>query len=128
MNLATRAASALSLCLVVASASAAAPPACGDLPSDIRDAKRSMSVCITMANPVVNCGNSGLDVQIFSNNEGRLPKAGRGQVYWEGKIRAATGAAGQRRLVYLVTDGAQKKIIDAKYYSPDHYATFCSTP
>ncbi|MFK3650611.1 ribonuclease domain-containing protein [Lysobacter enzymogenes] len=127
MNLATRAASALSLCLAAAAASAAAPPACGSLPPDIRDAKRDMSVCITMANPLADCGRLGLDVQIFSNNEGRLPKAGRGQVYWEGKIRAATGAAGQRRLVYLVTDGT-KKVIEAKYYSPDHYATFCSTP
>ncbi|BAV98886.1 ribonuclease domain-containing protein [Lysobacter enzymogenes] len=126
MNLATRAVSALSLCLVAAAASAAAPPACGSLPPDIRDAKRDMSVCITMANPLADCGRMGLDVQIFSNNEGRLPAAGRGQLYWEGKIRAATGAAGQRRLVYLVTDGT-KKVINARYYSPDHYVTFCST-
>lgn len=128
MNFVFRAASALSLCLIAAAASAAAPPACGSLPPDIREAKRDMSVCITMANPLADCGRMGLDVQIFSNNEGKLPKAGRGQVYWEGKIRTATGAAGQRRLVYLVTDGAQKKVIEARYYSPDHYVTFCSTP
>lgn len=125
MNPIDRAAFALGLCLLAGAAAAAAPKACTSLPPDIKEAMRTMSFCITATDPVAECGRNGMDVQIFSNNEGKLPNAGRGQVYWEGKIRQNTGAAGQRRLVYLVTDGT-KKVVAARYYTPDHYANFCT--
>ncbi|QWP76208.1 hypothetical protein J5226_21885 [Lysobacter sp. K5869] len=124
MNPFTRAALALSLCLLAAAPAAAKPRACTSLPPDIREAMRTMSFCITAVDPVAECGRAGMDVQIFSNNEGKLPNAGRGQVYWEGKIRKDNGDAGLRRLVYLVNDGT-KKTIAMRYYTPDHYANFC---
>ena len=116
---------AAALCLSLLAAPALAkPPVCRSLPPDIKEAMRDMSYCMTMVNPVVECGRQGMDVQVFNNDQGKLPNAGRGQEYWEGKIRR-DGAAGTRRLVYLMTMGVRKNIVQARYYSPDHYATFC---
>ncbi|MGO1068524.1 ribonuclease domain-containing protein [Lysobacter sp. CA199] len=113
------------LCLgLLAAPALAKPPVCKSLPPDIKEAMRSMSFCMTSTQPVAECGRLGLDVQVFNNGEGKLPNAGRGQEYWEGKIRH-DGAAGTRRLVYLMTMGARKNIVETRYYTPDHYATFC---
>lgn len=125
MNLVFRSALALGLCLIAAAPAAAKPPVCQSLPPDIKEAMRNMSYCITVPNPVVNCGATGLDVQVYHNDPSKLPNAGRGQQYWEGKIRMSTGAAGQRRLVYLVTMGEKKNVVEKRYYTPDHYTTFC---
>lgn len=123
MNLRYRYATALCLALMAAPAMAK-PPVCKSLPPDIKEAMRNMSFCMTATDPVIECGRNGMDVQTFDNNEGKLPNPGRGQEYWEGKIRH-DGAAGTRRLVYLMTMGSRKNIVEKRYYTPDHYATFC---
>ncbi|AVY68247.1 ribonuclease domain-containing protein [Xanthomonas translucens] len=106
-----------------------APPGCGALPTYVREAMRDVSACITMPNPIVACGAGAVDVQVFGNGERRLPQAGRGQTYYEGKARRDPGGpAGTYRLVYLVTDGAKKSVIDKRYYSADHYLSFCTIP
>ncbi|QSQ45925.1 hypothetical protein ISN34_03200 [Xanthomonas translucens pv. translucens] len=108
-----------------------APAGCGVLPTYVREAMRDVSACITMPNPIVACGAGAgaVDVQVFGNGERRLPQAGRGQTYYEGKARRDPGGpAGTYRLVYLVTDGAKKSVIDKRYYSADHYLSFCTIP
>lgn len=113
------------LCLSLLAAPAIAKPqVCKSLPPDIKEAMRNMSFCMTAVAPIVECGHTGMDVQVFNNDEGKLPNAGRGQEYWEGKIRR-DGAAGTRRLVYLMTMGERKNIVSKRYYTPDHYVTFC---
>ncbi|GLQ95515.1 ribonuclease domain-containing protein [Dyella acidisoli] len=108
---------------------AAAIPECGRLPVRVRDASRDMSFCLTAIQPPAGvCGGDGVDVQPFGNNENRLPRAGRGQGYYEGKARQDDGSAGTDRLVFLVTDSASKTYINEKYYSSDHYETFCHSP
>ncbi|CBA14972.1 hypothetical protein XACN24_01855 [Xanthomonas albilineans] len=103
------------------------PTHCSILPNYIRDASRDMAYCLTMPSPIAACGNAQLDVQVFGNNEGRLPKSGNGQTYYEGKARLPQNdQAGTYRLVFLVTDGKKKKAIEQRYYSADHYATFCT--
>ncbi|WP_369934781.1 ribonuclease domain-containing protein [Xanthomonas tesorieronis] len=102
---------------------------CGTLPTYVREAVRDLNYCITMPNPIAACGHNAVDVQIFNNDEGRLPRAGRGQTYYEGKARRdAGGPAGTYRLVFLVTDGAKKSVVNQRYYSADHYGTFCMIP
>ena len=104
-----------------------APPGCGTLPTYAREAARDMAYCVTMPNPIAACGAGAVDVQVFGNGERRLPQAGRGQTYYEGKARRDPGgAAGTYRLVFLVTDGAKKSVIDKRYYSADHYVSFCT--
>ncbi|MBT2746909.1 MULTISPECIES: ribonuclease domain-containing protein [unclassified Lysobacter] len=113
------------LCLgLLAAPAMAKPPVCKVLPPDIKEAMRTMSFCMTVADPAAECGRQGMDVQVFDNDEGKLPNPGRGQEYWEGKIRH-DGAAGTRRLVYLMTMAARKNVVVKRYYTPDHYATFC---
>ncbi len=113
--------------LSAAHATAKEPDACGALPDYVREAARDMAYCITMPAPIAACGKTAVDVQVFDNAEGRLSKAGSGQTYYEGKARQNPGgAAGTYRLVFLVTDGKTKSVIDNRYYSADHYASFCS--
>jgi guanyl-specific ribonuclease Sa len=108
-------------------ATAAKLPACGTLPSYVRDAERTLAYCITTENPITACGATDVDAQVFGNNEGRLPGAGRGQLYYEGKARQqAGGPAGTYRLVYLVTEGKKKQVVEQRYYSADHYQSFCA--
>ena len=117
------------LALSAAQAQAQKAPSCGALPSYVREAMRDVAACITMPNPIVACGAGAVDVQVFGNGERRLPQAGRGQTYYEGKARRDPGGpAGTYRLVYLVTDGAKKSVVDKRYYSADHYVTFCAIP
>ncbi|MEI2454461.1 ribonuclease domain-containing protein [Lysobacter firmicutimachus] len=109
----------------LAQADAAKPPVCRSLPPDIKEAMRTMSYCITNPNPIPECARAGMDVQVYNNDPAKLPRAARGQQYWEGKIRKDDGAAGERRLVYLVTMGERKNVVAMRYYTPDHYRTFC---
>ncbi|WP_363796446.1 ribonuclease domain-containing protein [Lysobacter firmicutimachus] len=109
----------------LAQADAAKPPVCRSLPPDIKEAMRNMSYCITNPNPIPECARAGMDVQVYNNDPAKLPRAARGQQYWEGKIRKDDGAAGERRLVYLVTMGERKNVVAMRYYTPDHYRTFC---
>ena len=103
------------------------PATCGALPDYVREAARDMAYCVTMPAPIAACGHTAVDVQVFGNDEGRLSKAGNGQTYYEGKARQNPGgAAGTYRLVFLVTDGKTKSVIDNRYYSADHYESFCS--
>ncbi|WP_245156344.1 ribonuclease domain-containing protein [Agrilutibacter solisilvae] len=113
---------ALMLCALPAAQ--AAPPACKGLHTSVKEAMRTMSVCITMNNPPADCNHAGMDVQRFNNDEKKLPKASPPQEYWEGKLRDG-GAAGTWRLVYLVTMGTTKNKVDARYFTNDHYASFC---
>lgn len=115
----------LCLSLFAAAPALAKPGVCKSVPPDIKEAMRTMSFCITEADPTPGCRAAGMDVKIFNNNEGKLPNAGRGQEYWEGKILKDVGVPGQRRLVYLVNAGAKKNVVQTRYYTPDHYANFC---
>lgn len=122
-----RSAALVAFTLSAAQAMAKEPGACGALPDYVREASRDMAYCITMPNPIAACGPTAVDVQVFGNAEGRLPQAGRGQTYYEGKARRNPGGpAGTYRLVYLVTNGTTKSVIENRYYSADHYGSFCS--
>jgi guanyl-specific ribonuclease Sa len=117
------------LALSAAQAQAQKVPNCGTLPPYVRETVRDLNYCITVPDPIAACGRAAVDVQVFDNAEGRLPRAGRGQTYYEGKARRDPGGpAGTYRLVYLVTDGAKKSVVDKRYYSADHYVTFCAIP
>lgn len=103
------------------------PPTCKSLPRDIREASRQFNDCLRTENPTANCGPSGLNVQVFDNDEHRLPKAGNGQTYYE--ARATTPPRpmpGASRLVFLTNDSGGRPDIVARYYSADHYTSFCS--
>lgn len=116
---------ALALAGTCGSASAKQVPPCSQLPHDIREASRDFNDCLRTPNPTASCGRQGLDVQVFDNHEGRLPRAGRGQVYWEAKAVKDHGPRpGRNRLVYLTTDNPVRDIL-ARYYSADHYDSFC---
>ncbi len=122
-----RSAAIVAFALSATQAMAKEPAACGALPGYVREAARDMAYCVTMPAPIVECGPTAVDVQVFGNAEGRLPQAGRGQTYYEGKARHDPGGpAGTYRLVYLVTDGKTKSVIESRYYSADHYESFCS--
>ena len=122
-----RSAAIVAFALSAAQAMAKEPAACGTLPDYVREATRDMAYCVTMPAPIAACGPAAVDVQVFGNAEGRLPQAGRGQTYYEGKARQNPGgAAGAYRLVFLLTDGKTKSVIDNRYYSADHYESFCS--
>ncbi|WP_064750071.1 hypothetical protein [Lysobacter antibioticus] len=85
---------------------------------------RNMSCCIANPNPIPECARAGMDVRAgLQQRPGQA--AARGQQHWEGKIRKDDGAAGARRQVYLVTMGERKNVVAMRYYTPDHYRTFC---
>lgn len=115
----------LFLCLLAGTVQAKVVP-CKSLPQYVREAERSFAYCIAVADPIAQCGRADLDVREFGNAEDRLPRAGKGQQYYEARARRHDGApAGTYRLVYLVTHGTAKQVIDARYYSADHYDSFC---
>jgi len=125
MNTMTNTLIATALLLVMAPATAAQIPACSNLPSYVREANRNMAYCVTTPQPVIECGRTHLNLRVFNNDENRLPRAGRGQTYYEGRAqRDPGGQPGAYRLVFLVTDG--RSVIEERYYSPDHYDSFCS--
>lgn len=117
---------ALTACLLLGAlpAAQAGTPACKGLHSSVKEAMRTMSVCITMDNPPLACNRQDMDVQRFNNDEKKLPKSRPPQEYWEGKLRDGP-VAGTWRLVYLVTMGTTKNKVDARYFTNDHYNTFC---
>ena len=119
-------AGALTTCLLLGAlpAAQAGTPACKGLHTSVKEAMRTMSVCITMDNPPLACNRQDMDVQRFNNDEKKLPKSRPPQEYWEGKLRDGPNA-GTWRLVYLVTMGMTKNKVDARYYTKDHYETFC---
>jgi ribonuclease T1 len=117
------------LALTIASATHAVKPHnCGKLPADIVESGRDFRICVTdPGSPKFNCGPTGMDKQEFDNAEGRLPKAGKGTVYYEGKIIQPTDPdAGKKRWVYLSQKVKGKPaVIVAQYYTANHYLTFC---
>lgn len=63
---------------------------------------------------------------VFNNNERRLPAAGKDEVYYEYYLGiGGDGSAGSHRAVLLVqTGGAKRKLLE-RYYTLDHYTSFC---
>jgi hypothetical protein len=60
--------------------------------------------------------------QVFANNEGILPGAGKNQSYYEYDLGAdGFGGRGAHRAVLLV----QKRAVSKSYFTQDHYASFC---
>jgi ribonuclease T1 len=116
------------MAMSASSAEASTPKKCGKLPSYVVEAGRDFRICITgPATPGINCGPTGFDMQVFDNDLGRLPKAGKGQVYYEGKIRQPNvPGPGTKRWVDLTELSQGKTVIKAQYYTPDHYITFCT--
>jgi hypothetical protein len=95
---------------------------CNNLPADVVAAEPQMTGCVPPATPLqAPCDRPQLDVKQFFNHEQILPVAEDGETYYEGKIRARNAAAGTKRFVFLY-DGDE---ISEKYYTSDHYQTFC---
>jgi guanyl-specific ribonuclease Sa len=98
-------------------------PCPGRLPSDVVSAKQDFDYCVKG-----NACDANLNQQVFDNAEGRLPRAGNGQTYYEGRVgQDRAGGAGNRRLVYLLIGngpGGNTQIAN-RYFTDDHYATFC---
>ncbi|CDG81549.1 ribonuclease domain-containing protein [Janthinobacterium agaricidamnosum] len=122
----------LSLCLIAVSALfssysyAAKIPDCGKrepsktlpTPQDSEyDAYRNAKTKAVAGGP----GNT-----VFNNNEGRLPAAGKNEVYYEYYLGiGGDGGAGSHRAVLLVQTSGKRKLVQ-RYYTQDHYASFCS--
>lgn len=127
MNILIKTVATLALLLPFAQAGAGNIPQCGNFPDYVREAIRNMAYCVTVEQPIAECGRAYINLEVFGNNENRLPAAGRGQVYYEGRAqRDPGGDAGAYRLVFLVTEGKSKSVIEQRYYSPNHYGGFCS--
>lgn len=63
----------------------------------------------------------------FQNREGKLPPAGKNEIYYEYYLgNDGTGGAGSHRAVLLVQESKNKNRLLESYYTQDHYATFCS--
>lgn len=108
-------------------ACAGTPPECRKLPADVREAGREFTDCLRTSDPTASCGPAGLNVQIFGNDEGRLPKARNGQTYYEARAVKEHGPMpGANRLVFLTNDAGGKRDIVARYYSANHYDSFCT--
>ncbi|MBU8978227.1 MULTISPECIES: ribonuclease domain-containing protein [unclassified Lysobacter] len=121
----TRAALAVLPLLLAAMTVQAKVPECGRLPTFVREAERNLAYCITTDAGAADC--RAANVEAFANNEGRLPAAGRGQAYRAGRAQhPQADPPGRNRVVFLVTEGQRKPIIEARYFTSDHYATFCS--
>lgn len=70
---------------------------------------------------------SGPGNTVFNNNEGRLPAAGKDEVYYEYYLGiGGDGGAGSHRAVLLVQTPKGKRKLVERYYTQDHYASFCS--
>lgn len=124
MNTHHRIAALAALLLASPLAQAKVPP-CGKLPTFVREAERNLAYCITTNAGSADC--RAANVEGFANNEGRLPTAGRGQSYRAARAQhPQADPPGRNRVVFLVTDGDRKSIIDARYFTSDHYATFCA--
>ena len=115
---------AASIVLAAHAATAArAPDPCGKLSNETREAARSLAACIT-----TGMCDSALQEREFSNNEGILPKSALNQRYMEARVGAARDdSGGVKRLVFLVqgTRGGSSEAVLEKYYTGDHYRSFC---
>ncbi len=65
---------------------------------------------------------TGGGTTIFNNNEGRLPRAGRGQHYIETDVGRGRHDRGRRRIVSLVQTSGGRVL--RQYITEDHYRTF----
>ena len=64
---------------------------------------------------------------VFNNNEKRLPAAGKDEVYYEYYLGiGGDGGAGSHRAVLPVQTPAGKRKLVERYYTQDHYTSFCS--
>ncbi len=111
--------------IFVQPAQAAGIPYCAKpLAGDVVEASRDLSYCLKLT----TCPQQGaLNIQIFGNDQNRLPVRGQGQNYYEGRVGTdQAGDAGKRRLVFLVQGvrGPNATIL-IRYFSPNHYNSFC---
>jgi guanyl-specific ribonuclease Sa len=99
-------------------------PACGKVPAFVRDAERTLAYCITTDPGAASCKEANFEG--FANNEGRLPAAGHGEEYRAGRAQnPQVDAAGRNRVVFRANQAERKSIIVARYFTSDHYETFC---
>jgi ribonuclease T1 len=64
---------------------------------------------------------------VFNNNEKRLPAAGKDEVYYEYYLGiGGDGGPGSHRAVLLVQTPTGKRKLVERYYTQDHYTSFCS--
>jgi guanyl-specific ribonuclease Sa len=95
---------------------------CGAVGKDVVEVQRNLRSCL--ASNVACAAVQGL--QVFNNNERRLPAAGHNQAYYEARVGTDhAGAGGVRRVVDLAQGAKGSASVLDKYYSADHYATFC---
>lgn len=122
-----------SLCFIAASAlmsshsNAAKIPDCGKrVPSKSQPTpKASEYDAYRDAKTSAVAGGAGNTV--FNNNERRLPAIGKDEVYYEYYLGiGGNGGAGSHRAVLLVQTPAGKRKLVERYYTLDHYASFCS--
>lgn len=96
---------------------------CGLLPDYIREFNRNMQVCVKDS---TKCGEGDykIETQVFNNDPTVLPRAPSGSYYLEGKykVKEDRDLKNKFRLVYLLD---KSENINKKYYSSDHYETFC---
>ncbi|ENX35939.1 hypothetical protein F889_00638 [Acinetobacter colistiniresistens] len=104
----------------------AAIPDCGKLPDYVREFDRNMRVCVKNAN-MCGTGKDKIVTQVFSNNEGKLPKLKSPFSYVEGKYfeQGQFDKYNKFRLVVKVDGGNN---FSERYYTSDHYITFCKLP
>lgn len=63
---------------------------------------------------------------VFQNREGKLPAAGRNEVYYEYYLGYdGNNGPGSHRAVLLVQEAKAKRRLMERYYTQDHYETFC---
>lgn len=98
-------------------------PDCKNLPNYIREFDRSMKVCVKDKTKCVIEENK-IVTQEFSNNEGKLPKLKKPFSYIEGKY-AEQGEHDKDNKFRLVAKIDEKNNFSERYYTSDHYLSFC---
>jgi ribonuclease T1 len=95
---------------------------CKPTPPDATEVARDFRPCL-----VSNRYCAAVDgVQVFGNAEKRLPSARTGQTYYEARVgKDRYKAGGKRRLVFLINGVKGRAAVQARYFSGDHYGTFC---
>jgi guanyl-specific ribonuclease Sa len=91
----------------------------------IGQSKSDFLTCLKSNNPARERACEGLHLDVFDNNKKKLPRAGRGQTYYESRV---TGKPDENRLVFLVDGDRPKVAVQSRYYSKDHYDSFCELP
>lgn len=122
------AAALLAAALTIEPASAFKVPDCkGGGPPDAKSAAAAFSYYVK-GNGACGAASDIDGCALFGNAEKRLPRAGKGEDYYEARVgEDRFGGAGKRRLVFLITGTYRSRdaLIVAKYFTPDHYETFC---